>query len=145
VLRADGSILQTPGYDPTTRVLFEPSTDYPTIPGGLGRADAQAAAEELLEVLEDFPFGTPECKSVWLAGVLTPLARWAYTGPSPLILIDANIRGSGKGLLAQTIGRIVHGAELPVSSYSRDPDELRKRITACCIAGDHPGGLYQRR
>jgi hypothetical protein len=51
-------------------------------------------------------------------------------------LIDANIRGAGKGLLAQTIGRIVLGCEMPVSSYTHDADELRKQITSIAMSGD---------
>ena len=64
------------------------------------------------------------------------MARFAFEGPSPLFLVDANVRGAGKGLLAQTIGRIVLGREMPVSSYSHEPNEMRKRITAISIAGD---------
>ena len=46
------------------------------------------------------------------------------------------MRGAGKGLLAQTIGRIVLGREMPVSSYAHDSEEMRKKLTAIAIAGD---------
>lgn len=59
-----------------------------------------------------------------------------HNGGSPLFLIDANVRGAGKGLLARAIGRIVLGREMPVSSYAHDPEELRKKITSIAIAGD---------
>ncbi len=101
-----------------------------------GLDDADAAMERLLEVVCDFPFETPEHRAAWLASLLTPLARFAFSGPSPLFLIDANVRGAGKGLLAQTIGRIVLGREMPVSSYAHDSDEMRKKITSIAIAGD---------
>lgn len=136
VLRADGSIWQTPGYDPITGVLYEPATTFPTIPDDINIDDAHAALCELLEVVGDFRFEADEHKSAWLAGLLTPLARFAFEGPTPLFLIDANVRGAGKGLLAQTIGWIVLGREMPVSSYAHDSDEMRKKITAIAIAGD---------
>jgi hypothetical protein len=71
-----------------------------------------------------------------LAALLTPLARFAFNGPSPLFLIDANVRGAGKGLLAQTIGWIVLGREMPVFSYAHESEEMRKKITSIAIAGD---------
>jgi len=136
VMRADGSIWQTPGYDERTGVLFETNTAFPEIHPEVGIDDAVAALDDLLEVVCDFRFEAQEHKAAWLAALLTPLARFAFEGPAPLFLIDANIRGAGKGLLAQTIGRIVLGREMPVSSYAHDSDEMRKRITAIAIAGD---------
>ncbi|MFO0839079.1 MAG: hypothetical protein U1D55_11215 [Phycisphaerae bacterium] len=136
VLRADGSIKQTPGYDPATGVLYEPATVFPEIPDGINIDDAHAAMTALLDVVCDFRFESEEHKAAWLAGLLTPLARFAFEGPTPLFLIDANVRGAGKGLLAQTIGWIVLGREMPVSSYAHDSDEMRKKITAIAIAGD---------
>src|SRR5262249_55058908 len=123
VLRADGSIWQTAGYDPVTGVLYEPATTFPEIPDGINIGDADAAVTELLDVVCDFRFESEEHKAAWIAGLLTPLARFAFDGPTPLFLIDANVRGAGKGLLAQTIGWIVLGREMPVSSYAHDSDE----------------------
>jgi len=136
VLRHDGSIWQSPGYDPITGVLYEPATAFPAIPDGINIDDADAAMTELLDVVCDFRFETEEHKAAWMASLLTPLARFAFEGPTPLFLIDANVRGAGKGLLAQTVGWIVLGREMPVSSYSHDSDEMRKKITAIAIAGD---------
>jgi hypothetical protein len=138
ILRADGSIWQTPGYDAKTGVLYEPATavDYPPVHPEVGLDDAQAALEDLREVVCDFRFEAPEHESAWLASLLTPLARFAFRGPSPLFLIDANVRGAGKSLLCQSIGHIVLGREMPVSSYAHDSEEMRKKITSLAIAGD---------
>lgn len=136
VLRADGTIWQTPGYDEQTGVLYEPSDEFPHVPDDVNLDDADAAVAELLEVICDFRFESDDHKAAWLAGLLTPLARFAFDGPTPLFLIDANTRGAGKGLLAQTIGQIVLGREMPVSSYAHNPEELRKKITAIALAGD---------
>ncbi|HOD81763.1 MAG: hypothetical protein BWX88_03439 [Planctomycetes bacterium ADurb.Bin126] len=136
ILRPDGSVWQTPGFDAATGVLFESNVSFPPVHPEVTIDDALVALDQLLEVVCDFKFESDEHRSAWLAGLLTPLARFAYEGPSPLFLIDANVRGAGKGLLAQTIGLIVLGREMPVSSYAHDSDEMRKRITAIAIAGD---------
>src|SRR5262249_54049152 len=111
VLRADGSIWQTPGYDARTGVLFQPAIEFPEVPANVSLDDARAAMESLRDVIRDFAFESPEHAAAWFAGLLTPLARFAFDGPTPLFLIDANVRGAGKGLLVQTIGTIVLGRE----------------------------------
>ncbi len=136
ILRPDGSLWQTPGYDSVTGVLYQPTTDFPIIPDDVDIDDAQAALEDLREVVCDFIFASDDHLAAWFAALLTPLARFAFDGPTPLFLIDANIRGAGKGLLVQVIGQIVLGYEMPVSSYAHDSEEMRKKITAVAIAGD---------
>jgi hypothetical protein len=54
------------------------------------------------------------------------VARYAIAGPSPFVLIEANGQAAGKGLLAQVIGRITTGRDLPVATAPRDGVELRK-------------------
>jgi hypothetical protein len=136
VLRADGTVCQEPGYDQATGVLYLPQCEFPRIGHGLEREDAWRASESLFEVVCDFIFEGDAHRAAWLAALLTPIARYAFDGPSPFFLIDANVRGAGKGLLAQTIGRVVLGHEMPVSAYSADLDEMRKRITAIAMSGD---------
>jgi hypothetical protein len=67
---------------------------------------------------------------------LTPLARFAFAGPTPLFLVDANVRAAGKGLLLDCISRIVTGERFTIAAYTDDEDELRKRITSLALAGD---------
>lgn len=136
VLRPDGTVWQTPGYDETTGVLYVPTQKFPAIPDRPTAAEVRAAVATLDEVICDFRFEAPEHRAAWFAALLSPLARFAYEGPTPLFLIDANIRGAGKGLMAQTISHIVSGREMPVSSYAHDTDEMRKKITCVAIAGD---------
>jgi hypothetical protein len=136
ILRADGTILQTPGYDQRSGVVYAPSQEFPVIDEEVDIDDAHASLEFLMEMVCDFPFESDEHRAAWLAALLTGLAHHAFDGPSPLFLIDANIRGAGKGLLAQTIGRTVLGTELPVFSYAHDAEEMRKKLTSIAIAGD---------
>src|SRR5262249_4217340 len=99
VLRPDGSVLSCPGYDAQTALLLQLGGCVPELPESPTRDHAVNAATELLDVVSDFPFEREAHKAAWLAGLLTPLARFAFSGPAPLFLVDANVRGSGKGLL----------------------------------------------
>jgi len=71
-----------------------------------------------------------------LAGVLSPFARPAHAGGAPVIAMDAHTPGSGKTLLCDATGVIVTGRPMPRSPYTREDEELRKRITAHLLAGD---------
>lgn len=90
----------------------------------------------LLEAVEDFPFGSNVHKAAWLAGTLTPLGRYAFHGPAPLFLYDANVRGCGKSLLTDVTSIITAGRAMARMSLPRDDDETRKRITALAVAGE---------
>lgn len=137
ILRSDGTVLSVPGYDPATGLLLEPPAGVSLqIPARPTRDDAVRCRDELLDVVSDFPFERPEHKAAWLAALLTPLARFAFAGPAPLFLVDANTRGAGKGLLLDCIARIVTGERFTVATYTQDEDELRKRITALAMQGD---------
>lgn len=136
ILRPDGSICQTAGYDETTGVLYEPSCVFPIIDPHVDLDDADQAVNYLRAVVCDFRFNSPEHFAAWLAGFLTVLARFAFMGPAPLFLIDANVRGAGKTLLVLVIGRIILGRDIPVSSYTKDVEEMRKKITSLALAGD---------
>src|SRR5262245_16429721 len=136
VLRPDGTLLARPGYDEATGLLLEPAEDLPEVPEHPTPDDAQAALQLLLEVVADFPFAQKCHRAAWLAGLLTPLARFAFAGPSPLFLADANVAGAGKGLLVGCIERITTGRRATVATFTLDEDEMRKRITALAMAGD---------
>lgn len=135
ILRADGTVLATPGYDPATGLLLA-SQDKISVPDFPTIADARRACELLFDVVKDFPFAKPMHRSAWLAFVLTPLARFAFSGPVPLFLADANVRGSGKTLLLELVSIIVTGLDFARVSNTTDSIETRKLITALVIACD---------
>lgn len=136
VLRPDGSILDTPGYDAETGLLFLPRSQEQPIPELPGHSDAKQAAQLLLEAVDDFPFATLAHRSAWLSCVLTLLARYAFGGPAPLHLVDANVRGAGKSLLVDAASVIALGRASSRMSPSENEAEERKRITALALAGD---------
>jgi hypothetical protein len=135
VLTPAGDVLLAPGYDPATRLIFEPSV-HVTVPDRPSREDARRAAELILERVVDFPFGAPAHRSAWLAALLTPLARPAIDGPAPLNLIDANNRGAGKTMLADLVGAIVLGRPLSRRTAPDEQAEWRKSMLAIAVAAD---------
>lgn len=135
VLRADGSVLTSPGYDFATGLIYEPTCNV-GVPVNPKIEDAKAAVADLLDLVSDFPFAGDAHRSAWLAALLTLLARAAIDGPTPLTLIDANERGSGKTLLADAIGMIVAGKTLPRRTACEDAAEWKKAMLAIAIAAD---------
>lgn len=135
-LRPDGTVLDLAGYDDATGLLLRPSALFPTVPEKPTRSDAMRAVATLLDVVADFPFASEAHRSAWLSAVLTPLARFAFRGPAPLHLIDANVRGAGKSLLADTVAEIVLGRPMARMAPSEDDAEERKRITSLALAAD---------
>ena len=135
-LRADGSLLDAPGYDRATGLVHVPSGPVAPIPAAPSRADALAALDVLRDCVEDFPFASEADLSAWVAALLTPLARATYVGNTPLFLLDANTPRAGKSRLCDLISLIVSGRPMPRSSFTVNDDEMEKRITAHLLAGD---------
>jgi hypothetical protein len=135
-LRPDGTILQTPGFDAATGILYWPSEPFPEVSESPSIDDARGALDALREVVCDFPFARPEHESAWLAGLLTMLARPAIDGPVPLFAVDATTAGTGKGRLVNAAAHIALGHDIASTALPKDDDEMRKRITAVALDGD---------
>lgn len=58
VLRPDGTVLDRPGYDSDTGLLYVPSMQYPPCPARPTRDDAVRAVRALLDAVCDFPFAS---------------------------------------------------------------------------------------
>ena len=135
-LRSDGSILQTPGYDEATGILFDPGeTLYPTIIDQPTLEDAGAAFETLCSAIDSFPFDSPVDRSVALALILTALVRRSLPA-APLGAITAPIMGSGKTLLADLIAIIATGVSAPVMGHPATEEEASKLLLALLGEGD---------
>jgi hypothetical protein len=135
VLRRDGSVLQTPGYDAQTCLEYRPNCTFPQIPDDPTEEEIQRAKDLFAYAVADFPFAKPMHFSSWLAGALTPFARYCFRGPSPLFLMDANVRGIGKTTLADIVHIMLTGDIAPRSSQLFDDAEESKRITSIARAG----------
>jgi hypothetical protein len=137
VLRPDGTLLQTPGYDPATglylasKVPLDPVPDRPT-PG-----QVTAAREFLLEVfLRDFPWRSPADMANYVALMATQILRPFTRCLSPFAIVDATMPASGKTILTACVG-MLYGQR--VLTWTDSEEELRKSITS--VLADQVGAV----
>src|SRR5450631_570537 len=129
VLRRDGSVLDVPGYDPASRLLYLPDRGFEAraVPELPTPAQVEAAVALIMEPIAQFPFVDDAGRAAWVGMAFTPLLRPMLPGPYLLGVIEAPSPGSGKSFLAGML-RVLHGgvlrAELP-----EDAGEMRKAIT----------------
>jgi hypothetical protein len=126
-INAKGEIPTEAGYDEATKTYFtgEVRVELPDAPT---QDDAQAAVSKLHDIVQDFGFASDEHKSAWLAGLLTPLARYVHDGNAPIVIVQANQPRVGKTTLVKVIAEIVNGDGCPVITFTRNEDESRKRL-----------------
>jgi hypothetical protein len=135
-MRKDGTILQTPGYDSASGLLFEPNgVEFPMVPDNPTREDAQRAVDVISAPFRDFEFASPADRSVLLGAQLTALIRRNLPS-APLFAIDAPTAGSGKSLLCETVGIIATGHKPTMISQGKTDEENEKRISSVLMAGD---------
>lgn len=147
--RTDGTILDQPGFDPLTRVLYipTPGVTYLPIPQNPAKDDARQALDTLCELISEFAFvqengdpaiGQPSpSRSVALSGLITPMVRRAIL-TAPFHAFDATDAGSGKSKLCSLASIIARGHVAPVISggSALNPEEFEKRISTALIAAD---------
>ncbi len=133
-IRRDGSVAGLkPGYDAASRCWIETDEDWSPLETPATRGQVSDAIDMLLALVDEFPFQTEAGKSVWLATILTRLARSAFDGPSPLFVYNATTPASGKGLLAKLAGIIADGVSPGMVTLSRDEEELKKLLTSALL------------
>lgn len=130
----DGALRLEPGYDETTQTFFAGNVDV-RVPEEPTRDDARAAVDQLYDIVHDFPFASDEHRAAWLAGLLTPLARYAHDGNAPLVVVQANGPRIGKTTLVKLISYVVTGQESAAMTHTTNEEEARKRILSLLHAG----------
>ncbi|HKD37453.1 MAG TPA: hypothetical protein VKB78_11655, partial [Pirellulales bacterium] len=133
-LRRDGSLLDSEGYDPQTGLYLTSTVALPRLPPKPTREDAEQALKLLCELLDEFPFDSPESKAVALSMQITPVCRAAMT-VAPCHLTTAPIAGTGKSYLASTAAMIATGEQLPVEAMAAKYEETEKRLVGSLLAG----------
>ncbi len=133
-MRPDGSVLDRPGYDATTALIYEPARVYPSVPEQPTAHEVAEACRLLLDPFREFPLATPADEATVLALMLGVACRFAIAGPVPMTAVIAPEFGSGKTLLAQAATRAMTGhapdAMPPVGGRQSDAEaEMRKRLT----------------
>jgi hypothetical protein len=133
VFSRTGQLIHTHGYHEDERLYFDDingiwkNIDVPEIPTAEDVANAVAFLVE--DMLYDFPFVSGSDRAHALAALLHPTVRDLYDSCSPLHLIEAPTRGSGKGLLSKIISILTLGYVCELKTIPSDDNELRKLIT----------------
>jgi hypothetical protein len=130
MVRADGTLLETPGYDPASRYLFLPERGVSVEPVPLEPAaeDVDKAVALLDRMLQGFPWAGKDDRANYLGMLLTPMLRMVTPPTYKLFGIGAHQPGSGKTLLAD-IATALHGGVLR-SEVPEDEPEWRKQTTS---------------
>lgn len=128
MIRADGSILATPGFDDASGYLHIPSVHVPPVPAAPSAEQLARAVALLRGMIDQFAWAGPHDEANFLGMLLTPLLRLLCPPPYKLGALMARQPGSGKSLL-NGILRDVHGGVFR-SEMPHDDAELAKSITS---------------
>ncbi len=134
-LRPDGGVLDRPGYDAATGLLFMPTGDFPPVPVRPSAAQVQAAVDLLRGPFADFPFIAESDRAAAVAAVLSLVARHAIEGCVPAFAWRATAPGTGKGLGCDVVARIGTGRSAARMVLPSEDDELRKALLAVAFEG----------
>ena len=137
ILRPDGTIFDTPGYDSLTKLYYHPAErlDLPKINQTPTPEEVRDSLDLLNEAVGEFPYADQASAANTLALLLTTIVRQAVEGPVPLALIDKPQAGTGGSLLAETVAVIGSGRAAEMLGAPGDDEEWRKLITAKLSAG----------
>ncbi len=128
VLRPDGSLLQTPGYDPATSLYLASKVPLEPVPENPSPAEVMAARRFLLaEFLGDFPWVGEADKANYVGLLATPILRSYLRTLIPFGVVTLTMPGSGKTILTCGLG-MLYGQR--VLTWTHSDEELRKAITS---------------
>lgn len=148
VMRKDGTILDQPGYDQATGMLYLPpaGAQQVSVPEFPTAEQVAAAREMILYPVGQFPFVTDDDLANWVGAALTPLLRPLVPPPYQFLIIEAPSPGSGKGFLLGVLNSI-HGVAMRAGMPTKD-EEMSKVImtmlastTAPIVAFDNVRGV----
>jgi len=129
VLRPDGSLIQTAGYDHATGLYYAPTVHMPPVPTTPTPDQVEQARQFLLgSLVRDFPFVADSDRANHLGLLLAPILRPYLRCLTPFGLISATTQSSGKTLLAEIPGYL-YGSKTLVWRKGDDA-ELEKSVTS---------------
>ena len=134
-LRADGTILDKPGYDIATGLFYDPAdVKFPPIEERPTVEQGKTAMKMVEDLLVDFPFVDDVSKSVALSLLLTSVVRRTMD-IAPIYGIDADDAEAGKTTLAKVGGALATGRDIEVQAYASNVEERDKLLPGLLLSG----------
>jgi hypothetical protein len=135
-IKANGELMNEPGFDPATGILFDPrGVNFPPIPDKPTKVMAEAALARLSGLVETFDFVSRDDKAVALSLILTAIARPGLPS-APMHGFDAPVAGAGKSKLVDIANVLATGHEAGVTAQGEDREEAEKRLSTLLMRGD---------
>ncbi len=139
-LRSDGTLVDEPGYDSVTQVLYAPAaSEMPPVRPRLTIPEAEDALRLVMSAFSEFPLAGDLDRSCLLALIFTAVLRPGMA-IAPGGLIESHDAGSGKTLMAEAIANLT-GVPAAPQALAQYEDETRKSLFAVARAGI-PAILY---
>ncbi len=134
-LRRDGSVLDRPGYDEGTGLLYVCNQpEHIRIPTQPTPAELARALKKLWQPFAAFPLDGAVSRGVLLAGLLTAAVRRTLP-TAPGFAFDAPTAGSGKTKLAVCLS-LLAGGDGTVHAPPNSDEEARKALFSCLRGGE---------
>lgn len=100
-LRADGSVLQTPGFDTKSGLFYKPTTNFERVKNHPTRRDAENAIDDFFHLVSEFPFQSDADRSAWLCLLLSIYSGTTLTGPYRYLALQQTHQEQVKGFWHQ--------------------------------------------
>ncbi len=126
-LRLDGEIIDQPGYDSVTGLLYAPTGPAASVPRQPSLDDVREALKTLLAPFRKFPYASAADWTNALAMKLTAAVR-AVLSTAPAALLNAPEVGTGKTMEARATAAIACGFIPSVHAWPYSEEELRKAL-----------------
>ncbi|MDV0440938.1 hypothetical protein [Methanorbis furvi] len=128
LLRADGTIACTAGFDAASGFFLTATHTLPPVPEHPSESDVGFVREMLADIFGEFLFAGPADAANAVAALMTAVLRPTMQGPVPIWAIDKNTPRAGGSLLALAVGALAYGEVPIVHATSRRRDEMEKIV-----------------
>jgi len=136
VMRQDGTVLDTPGYDPNTQLSYMPmpGLTVPPISENPTTDEVKKAAEQVFEIICDFPFVDKSSYANTVATIILPVIK-PLVSLAPMAVFDKPQPGTGASLIADVISIIATGRPAATMGVPRSEEECEKKLNSHLLDG----------
>ncbi|MDE2443155.1 MAG: hypothetical protein O0X49_02090, partial [Methanocorpusculum sp.] len=128
LLRPDGTVACTAGFDAATGFFLTKTYALPPVPEHPTEEDVRFVREMFADIFDEFLFATETDRANAIAGLMTAIFRPTLAGPVPIWAIDKNTPRAGGTLLALVTGTLAYGEPPLMYAASRRRDEMEKVV-----------------